>query len=205
METSSWFLTSLLLSGLVNALSAIPMSRFNSNKMFDLKVRALPTRPTRPPTHTRLGGPPMRPPSTPPACTAHRPARRPDAPAPPSHPSLLPLPGPQGQRLHLRRDGPHVHVPVHCVVVLGRLPRLPPPLRHPDLDLLGPRVRRHHRQLGGHAPAELRGQRARRQQVRKGGPRTRSRAPPARPSRVHRSTPMASAPARIHTSPSLPP
>ena len=38
METSSWFLTSLLLSGLVNALSAIPMSRFNSNKMFDLKV-----------------------------------------------------------------------------------------------------------------------------------------------------------------------
>jgi len=37
METSSWFLTSLLLSGLVNALSAIPMSRFNSNKMFDLK------------------------------------------------------------------------------------------------------------------------------------------------------------------------
>jgi len=37
METSSWFLNSLLLSGLVNALSAIPMSRFNSNKMFDLK------------------------------------------------------------------------------------------------------------------------------------------------------------------------
>jgi len=37
MERSSWFLTSLLLAGLVNALSAIPMSRFNSNKMFDLK------------------------------------------------------------------------------------------------------------------------------------------------------------------------
>ena len=36
MERSSWFLTSLLLAGLVNALSAIPMSRFNSNKMFDL-------------------------------------------------------------------------------------------------------------------------------------------------------------------------
>ena len=34
MERSSWFLTSLLLAGLVNALSAIPMSRFNSNKMF---------------------------------------------------------------------------------------------------------------------------------------------------------------------------
>ena len=37
METSSWFLTSLLLAGLVNALSAIPMSRFSSNKLFDLK------------------------------------------------------------------------------------------------------------------------------------------------------------------------
>ena len=37
METSSWFLTSLLLSGLINALSAVPMSRFSSNKMFDLK------------------------------------------------------------------------------------------------------------------------------------------------------------------------
>ena len=37
MERSSWFLSSLLLAGLVNALSAIPMSRFNSNKMFDLK------------------------------------------------------------------------------------------------------------------------------------------------------------------------
>merc|ERR1719316_1750104 len=37
MQTSSWFLTSLLITGLVNALSAIPMSRFNSNKMFDLK------------------------------------------------------------------------------------------------------------------------------------------------------------------------
>jgi len=36
MERSSWFLTSLLLSGLVNALSAIPMSRFSSNKMFDI-------------------------------------------------------------------------------------------------------------------------------------------------------------------------
>ena len=36
METSSWFLTSLLVSGLVNALSAIPMSRFRSNKLFDL-------------------------------------------------------------------------------------------------------------------------------------------------------------------------
>merc|ERR1712050_696159 len=37
MQTSSWFLTSLLIAGLVNALSAIPMSRFNSNKLFDLK------------------------------------------------------------------------------------------------------------------------------------------------------------------------
>jgi len=36
MQTSSWFLTSLLIAGLVNALSAIPMSRFSSNKMFDL-------------------------------------------------------------------------------------------------------------------------------------------------------------------------
>lgn len=36
MERSSWFLTSLLIAGLVNAVSAIPMSRFNSNKMFDL-------------------------------------------------------------------------------------------------------------------------------------------------------------------------
>jgi len=35
-ETSSWFLSSLLLAGLVNALSAVPMSRFSSNKMFDL-------------------------------------------------------------------------------------------------------------------------------------------------------------------------
>jgi hypothetical protein len=37
METSSWFLTSLLLAGLVNALSAVPMSRFSSNKLLDLK------------------------------------------------------------------------------------------------------------------------------------------------------------------------
>ena len=37
MQTSSWFLTSLLLAGLVNALSAIPMSRFSSNKIMDLK------------------------------------------------------------------------------------------------------------------------------------------------------------------------
>jgi len=37
MQTSSWFLTSLLVMGLVNALSAVPMSRFSSNKMFDLK------------------------------------------------------------------------------------------------------------------------------------------------------------------------
>jgi len=36
MQTSSWFLSSLLLAGLVNALSAVPMSRFSSNKMFDL-------------------------------------------------------------------------------------------------------------------------------------------------------------------------
>jgi len=35
MQTSSWFLTSLLLSGLINALSAVPMSRFSSNKLFD--------------------------------------------------------------------------------------------------------------------------------------------------------------------------
>jgi hypothetical protein len=37
METSSWFLTSLLLAGLVNALSAVPMSRFTSNKIMDVK------------------------------------------------------------------------------------------------------------------------------------------------------------------------
>ena len=37
MATSSIFLTSLLLAGLLNALSAIPMSRFSSNKMFDIK------------------------------------------------------------------------------------------------------------------------------------------------------------------------
>jgi len=37
METSSWFLTSLLLAGLVNALSAVPMSRFSSNKILDYK------------------------------------------------------------------------------------------------------------------------------------------------------------------------
>ena len=46
METSSWFLTSLLLAGLVNALSAVPMSRFSSNKIMDLKVRRGPTAPT---------------------------------------------------------------------------------------------------------------------------------------------------------------
>ena len=95
METSSWFLTSLLLSGLVNALSAIPMSRFNSNKMFDLKVLTprTPPRPTPHPTpHTLSVGRPTdaatfddahlhRAPPDP----AARP-RRPDAPAPPSHP-----------------------------------------------------------------------------------------------------------------------
>jgi len=37
MQTSSWFLTSLLLAGLINALSAVPMSRFSSNKIMDLK------------------------------------------------------------------------------------------------------------------------------------------------------------------------
>merc|ERR1719316_1683663 len=37
MQTSGPFLTSLLIAGLVNALSAIPMSRFSSDKMFDLK------------------------------------------------------------------------------------------------------------------------------------------------------------------------
>merc|ERR1719443_2269510 len=37
METSSWFLTSLLIAGLVNALSAVPMSRFSSNKIMDIK------------------------------------------------------------------------------------------------------------------------------------------------------------------------
>ena len=37
METSSWFLSSLLIAGLVNALSAVPMSRFSSNKIMDLK------------------------------------------------------------------------------------------------------------------------------------------------------------------------
>ena len=37
MQTNSWFLTSLLLSGLVNALSAVPMSRFSSNKILDYK------------------------------------------------------------------------------------------------------------------------------------------------------------------------
>lgn len=36
MQTSGWFLDSLLIAGLVNALSAIPMSRFSSDKMFDL-------------------------------------------------------------------------------------------------------------------------------------------------------------------------
>jgi len=37
MGTSSWFLTSLLLAGLVNALSAVPMSRFSSNKIMDIR------------------------------------------------------------------------------------------------------------------------------------------------------------------------
>ena len=37
MQTSSGFLSTLLVAGLVNALSAIPMSRFSSNKLFDLK------------------------------------------------------------------------------------------------------------------------------------------------------------------------
>ena len=37
METSSWFLTSLLLAGFANALSAVPMSRFSSNKLFDVE------------------------------------------------------------------------------------------------------------------------------------------------------------------------
>mmetsp|Transcript_53867 Transcript_53867/g.141802 ORF Transcript_53867/g.141802 Transcript_53867/m.141802 type:complete len:426 (-) Transcript_53867:39-1316(-) len=37
MQTSSWFLTSLLLAGLVNALSAVPMSRFSSNKILDYR------------------------------------------------------------------------------------------------------------------------------------------------------------------------
>lgn len=37
MQTSSAFLSSLLVAGLVNALSAIPMSRFSSNQLFDLK------------------------------------------------------------------------------------------------------------------------------------------------------------------------
>jgi len=35
MMTNSWFLRSLLLAGLVNALSAVPMSRFKSNKLLD--------------------------------------------------------------------------------------------------------------------------------------------------------------------------
>jgi len=37
METSSWFLTSLLVTGLVNALSAVPMSRFSTNKIMDMR------------------------------------------------------------------------------------------------------------------------------------------------------------------------
>ena len=37
MERSSWFLASLMLAGLLNALSAIPMSRFASNDFFDLR------------------------------------------------------------------------------------------------------------------------------------------------------------------------
>jgi len=37
METSGPFLTSLLLAGLINALSAVPMSKFSSNKMFDMR------------------------------------------------------------------------------------------------------------------------------------------------------------------------
>ena len=57
METSSWFLTSLLLAGLVNALSAVPMSRFSSNKIMDLKVRRCPPAPAA----MRLDLPPRRP------------------------------------------------------------------------------------------------------------------------------------------------
>ena len=91
METSSWFLTSLLLAGLVNALSAVPMSRFSSNKIMDLKVRLSPPPPHQPPPRT---------------------SPRPAAPT-----------GPEGERLHLRRHRPHVHVPVHRVVVQRRLPR----------------------------------------------------------------------------------
>jgi len=37
MATSGPFLTSLLVAGLVNALSAVPMSKFNSNKMLDMR------------------------------------------------------------------------------------------------------------------------------------------------------------------------
>jgi len=73
--------------------------------------------------------------------------------------------GPQGQRVHVWWHRPDVHVPVYCLVVLWRLPQRAARLRHPDLLLLGARVRRHHRQLGDHAAAELRGQRARDRQV----------------------------------------
>ena len=58
METSSWFLTSLLLAGLVNALSAVPMSRFSSNKIMDLKVRRGPAAPPAPAAYLT---PPRRP------------------------------------------------------------------------------------------------------------------------------------------------
>jgi len=37
MQTNGPFLTSLLVMGLINALSAVPMSRFSSNKMLDLR------------------------------------------------------------------------------------------------------------------------------------------------------------------------
>ena len=37
MQTNGWFLTSLLITGLVNALTAVPMSRFSSNKLLDIK------------------------------------------------------------------------------------------------------------------------------------------------------------------------
>jgi len=37
MQTSSWFLTSLLIAGFVNALSAVPMSKFSTNKMLDMR------------------------------------------------------------------------------------------------------------------------------------------------------------------------
>jgi len=37
MQTNGPFLTSLLIAGLINALSAVPMSKFSSNKLMDLK------------------------------------------------------------------------------------------------------------------------------------------------------------------------